>query len=175
MSLIVICGGGGKTTLVNKYPALFLDIDDFVWSSYNTNYHKQLSDAITLEDVNTISDIYKTIMVSSRHYLQSQSKIILGHHPIYSEWIGIELLAVMKPSIKLHELNISNRTPELKRIALRNWIDLTNAVMYDDWESFNKLIFKYVPAIIAGEIEPPSSAEEKKIKKRENIEKSEKN
>ena len=175
MSLIVICGGGGKTTLVNKYPALFLDIDDFVWSSYNTNYHKQLSDAITLEDVNTISDIYKTIMVSSRHYLQSQSKIILGHHPIYSEWIGIELLAVMKPSIKLHELNISNRTPELKRIALRNWIDLTNAVMYDDWESFNKLIFKYVPAIIAGEIEPPSSAEEKKMKKSEKIEKSEKN
>jgi hypothetical protein len=96
-------------------------------------------------------------MVSSRDYLQSQSKIILGHHPIYSEWIGIELLAVLKPSIKLHELNISNRTPELKRIALRNWIDLTNAVMYDDWESFNKLIFKYVPARNPGEIEPPPS------------------
>jgi hypothetical protein len=165
MSLIVICGGGGKTTLVNKYPDLFLDIDDFVWSSYNTNYHKQLSDAITLEDVNTISDIYKTIMVSSRDYLQSQSKIILGHHPIYSEWIGIELLAVLKPSIKLHELNISNRTPELKRIALRNWIDLTNAVMYDDWESFNKLIFKYVPARNPGEIEPPSSAEKEKTRR----------
>jgi hypothetical protein len=162
MSLIVICGGGGKTTLVNKYPALFLDIDDFVWSSYNTNYHKQLSDAITLEDVNTISDIYKTIMVSSRHYLQSQSKIILGHDPIYSEWIGIELLAVMKPSIKLHELNISNRTPELKRIALRNWIDLTNAVMYDDWESFNKLIFKYVPRHICRRNRTPVERRRKK-------------
>jgi hypothetical protein len=170
MSLIVICGGGGKTTLVNKYPDLFLDIDDFVWSSYNTNYHKQLSDAITLEDVNTISDIYKTIMVSSRHYLQSQSKIILGHHPIYSEWIGIELLAELKPSIKLHELNISNRTPELKRIALRNWIDLTNAVMYDDWESFNKLIFKYVPARFAGEIEPRRAPRKKKQEERKDRE-----
>jgi hypothetical protein len=146
MSLIVICGGGGKTTLVNKYPYLFLDIDDFIWSSYNTNYHKQLSDAITLEDMNTIGDIYKTIMVSSRDYLQTQSKIILGHDPIYSEWIGVELLTELKPSIKLHELNISNRRPELKRIATSNWLYLRNAVMYDDWESFNNLIFKEIPA-----------------------------
>jgi hypothetical protein len=140
MPLIVICGGGGKTTLIQKYPDLFLDIDDFIWSSYNTNYHKQLSDAIILEDMNAIGNIYKTIMVNNRDYLQTQSKIILGHDPIYSEWIGVELLTELKPSIKLHELNISNRTPELKRIALRNWIDLTNAVIYDDWESFNKLI-----------------------------------
>ncbi len=61
MSLIVICGGGGKTTLVNKYPDLFLDIDDFIWSSYNTNYHKQLSDAITLEDMNTIGEYTKQL------------------------------------------------------------------------------------------------------------------
>lgn len=33
MKLIVICGGGGKTTLNNTYPDLFLDIDDFIWSS----------------------------------------------------------------------------------------------------------------------------------------------
>jgi hypothetical protein len=167
MPLIVICGGGGKTTLVNKYPALFLDIDDFIWSSYNTDYHKQLSDAITLEDMNTISDIYKTIMVSSRDYLQTQSKIILGHDPIYSEWIGVELLTELKPSIKLHELNISNRTPELKRIALRNWIDLTNAVLYDDWESFNKLIFKYVPAKKSGKKESPPNFRKKREKDQE--------
>ena len=49
----------------------------------------------------------------------------------------------MKPSIKLHELNIANRTPELKTIALQNWIDLRNAIIYDDWESFSKLIIKY--------------------------------
>lgn len=85
-------------------------------------------------------------MVSSRDYLQTQSKIILGHDPIYSEWIGVELLTELKPSIKLHELNISNRRPELKRIATSNWLYLRNAVMYDDWESFNNLIFKEIPA-----------------------------
>ena len=143
MTLIVICGGGGKTTLIKKYPDLFLDIDDFIWSSYNNKYHSHLCDAIAIEDMNTIGNIYKTIMVNNRHYLQTQSKIILGHDPIYSEWIGIELLTEMKPSINLHELNIANRTPELKRIALRNWIELSNAIIYDDWESFNKLIFKY--------------------------------
>ena len=90
MPLIVICGGGGKTTLIKKYPDLFLDIDDFVWSSYNTEYHDNLSDAIALEDVNAITNIYKTIMVNNREHLQGQSKIILGHDPIYAEWIGID-------------------------------------------------------------------------------------
>ena len=62
-------------------------------------------------------------MINNRHYLQTQSKIILGHHPIYSEWICVELLAEMKPSTKLHEINIANRTTELKGIALQNWMD----------------------------------------------------
>jgi hypothetical protein len=82
-------------------------------------------------------------MINNRHYLQTQSKIILGHNRIYSEWIGVELLAEMKPSIKLHEINIANRTAELKVIALQNWMDLSNAIIYDDWESFSKLISKY--------------------------------
>jgi len=41
MKLIVICGGGGKTELVKKYPEIFLDIDDFIWSSHNLKYHKE--------------------------------------------------------------------------------------------------------------------------------------
>jgi len=43
----------------------------------------------------------------------------------------------------LHEINIANRTPELKTIALQNWIELSNTIIYDDWESFYKLISKY--------------------------------
>jgi hypothetical protein len=143
MPLIVICGGGGKTTLIKKYPDLFLDIDDFVWSSHNTQYHKELLEAIEVEDINTISNIYKSIMINNRHYLQTQSKIILGHNRIYSEWIGVELLAEMKPSLKLHEINIANRTPELKTIALQNWLELSNTIIYDDWETFYKLISNY--------------------------------
>jgi hypothetical protein len=64
----------------------------------------------------------------------SQSKIILGHNPIYSEWIGVELFAEMKPSTKLNEL---------KKIALQNLIDLHDTIIYNDWESFNKLLIKY--------------------------------
>jgi hypothetical protein len=143
MKLLVICGGGGKTTLTKKYPDLFLDIDEFVWSSHNNEYHKELLEAISTKDIDTIRNIYKSIMINNRDYLQTQSKIILGHHPIYCEWIGVELLAEMKPSLKLHEINIANRTPELKKIAFENWMDLSDAIIYDDWESFSKLISKY--------------------------------
>jgi hypothetical protein len=144
MKLIVICGGGGKTILTHKYPHLFLDIDAFIWSSHNNNYHDQLRHAIAVENRDTISNIYKTIMVNNRHYLQTQPKIILGHHPIYSEWIGVELLIQMKPSINLHQSNIKNRPPQIKRILLWNWLILSNAIIYDDWESFDTLIFKKV-------------------------------
>ena len=144
MKLIVICGGGGKTTLTQKYPHLFLDIDDFIWSSYNAKYHDQLRNAIAVENMNKISNIYKTILVKNRDYLQRQPKIILGHHPIYSEWIGVELLIQMKPSINLHQSNIKNRPLQLKRVVLQNWLDLSNAIIYDDWESFNTLIFEKV-------------------------------
>ena len=91
MKLIIICGGGGKTKLTKKYPDLFLDIDEFVQS---------LSEVIAIEDINTISSIYKSIMNTNRHYLQTQSKIILGHNQIYSEWIGVELLVEIKPYSK---------------------------------------------------------------------------
>jgi hypothetical protein len=153
MKLLVICGGGGKTTLTKKYPDLFLDIDEFVWSSHNTQYHKELLEAISVEDINTIKNIYKSIMINNSHYLQTQTKIILGHNRIYSEWIGVELLAEMKPSIKLHELNIVNRTSELKTIALQNWIDLSDSVIYDDWKSFYNLIFKYTGYKLLDDIE----------------------
>ena len=143
MKLLVICGGGGKTSLTKKYPDLFLDIDEFVWSSHNTKYHKELLEAISIEDINTIKNIYKSIMVNNRNYLQTQSKIILGHNQIYSDWIGVELLAELKPSITLHEINIESRTPELKIIAKQNWKDLSNAIIYDNWESFYKIISKY--------------------------------
>lgn len=143
MTLIVICGGGGKTTLMKKYPHLFLDIDHFVWC-YNTNYHEQLNNAIEIQDMNDISNIYKKIMIENNAYLQSQHKIILGHNPIYSEWIGVEILVQIKPSIRLHELNIATRTPQLKKVALQNWMELDNAIIYDDWESFHTLIFKNI-------------------------------
>lgn len=152
MKLLVICGGGGKTTLTKKYPDLFLDIDEFVWSSHNIQYHKELLEAISVEDINTIKNIYKSIMVNNRNYLQTQSKIILGHNQIYSEWIGVELLCEMKPSITLHEINIANRTPELKIIAKQNWKDLSDAIIYDDWESFYNLIFKYTGYELSNDI-----------------------
>jgi hypothetical protein len=148
MKLIVICGGGGKTELVKKYPELFLDIDDFIWSFHNVKYHKELQDAIMSEDVATVSNIYKTIITTSREYLQCQSKIILGHDSIYSEWIGIDLLVELKPSTRLHELNIGTRSPQLKKLSLLNWEKLSNATIYDDWEDFNKIISNYTGYLI---------------------------
>ncbi len=148
MKLIVICGGGGKTELVKKYPELFLDIDDFIWSFHNVKYHKELQNAITSEDVATVSNIYKTIITTSREYLQSQPKIILGHDSIYSEWIGIDLLVELKPSTRLHELNIGSRSPQLKKLSLLNWEKLSNATIYDDWEDFNKILSKYTGYLI---------------------------
>ena len=64
MALIVICGGGGKTTLMQKYPDFFLDIDDFIWS-YNTNYHDQLRYNKRFSSINANSDKSISILIFS--------------------------------------------------------------------------------------------------------------
>ena len=75
MPFIAICGGGGKSTIVKKYPHKFIDIDDFIWSSENKSYHKKLSTALKDENYDSIGNIYQEIL-SNNKKLQSENKII---------------------------------------------------------------------------------------------------
>ena len=60
MTCIVLCGGGGKTTLYEKYPDIFLDIDYFMWNS--SKYISSLNKALQNKDINGIGEIYQDAM-----------------------------------------------------------------------------------------------------------------
>ena len=84
MSFVAICGGGGKRTICNKYPDLFLDIDNFIWSEINRKYHKEIIHIINSNETDRndrLGNIYKTIMIKNKDKI-NKNKIILGHHPI---------------------------------------------------------------------------------------------
>ena len=76
MSSIVVCGGGGKTTIARKYPSLFVDIDDFVWSPVNQDHHRQLEHACETKNVAVIQTIYRGIMEKHATHLANCGKII---------------------------------------------------------------------------------------------------
>ena len=140
MSFISICGGGGKTTICNKYPELFLDIDSFIWSEINQEYHKEI---INSEE---IGKIYKTIMIKNKDKI-NKDKIILGHHPINAEWLNIKCIYSIKPNKELHEINIKNRDIKLQKIARNCWYNLKNAVIYNSYVEFENLLLQITKSV----------------------------
>ena len=140
---IAICGGGGKSTICSKYPDLFIDIDSFIWSTVNKDYHHQLQKCVKQGDVNTIGEVYKTIMIQNGHKL-NPNKIVLGHHPINAVWLNIKHIYSIKPSKQIHEENIRHREVHLQQIARRCWDNLPDAVIYNSYPEFEHLLLNSV-------------------------------
>ena len=143
MSYISICGGGGKTTICKKYPELFLDIDSFIWSDINKEYHDKLKDSINSGKIDEIDNIYKKIMIDNKDKI-NKDKIILGHHPINATWLNINNICSIKPNKEIHEKNIKNRSSKLQKIARNCWKNLKNAVIYNSYTEFENLLLQRI-------------------------------
>ena len=142
MSFITICGGGGKTTICEKYPNLFLDIDSFIWSEYNKEYHCDLVKAINTQNIEEISNIYKKIMINNRDKI-SKDKIILGHNSINAEWLNIKCIYSIKPNMILHRKNIEKRENKLKKIAINCWNNQKDAHLYNSYQEFEEKLLNF--------------------------------
>ena len=136
---IVICGGGGKTTLASKYGETFLDIDDFVWNDANKKFHPHLINAINKQNNSMIGNIYYKILTDNKKILQNSRRIILLHHPINAKWLNITFKGILRPSNLLLKNNIKNRTLNEQLLAITNWLQLKN-YDYIEYNDFNELI-----------------------------------
>lgn len=143
MSVIVICGGGGKTYISKKYNEL-LDIDEFIWSIKNKKYHNEILESIEKEDYNNLGEIYKTILIENKKYLQNLKKIILVHSQINAEWLDMKCLSIIKPQYNIFLHNIKNRNDKLKKTAINNWNKLNNSIQYNSYEEFETIIKKLI-------------------------------
>lgn len=142
MFVVVLCGGGGKSYLSKKYPDIFLDIDDFVWSDRNKYYHKHINNAIRKKSDIMVGNLYYKILTDNKNYFKETKKIILVHHPINAKWIGMNIEATIRPSIKFLKYNIKNKNKQLKYIAYQNWknLDYDNTLEYKSYDHFDKII-----------------------------------
>ena len=77
---IIICGRGGKTTIYQKQPHKYLDIDYFIWNQLNSNKIKELKIYLENNNLQKISQFYKNEMINNT-LLRNDNRIILTHHP----------------------------------------------------------------------------------------------
>lgn len=137
---IAICGGGGKTTIVNKYPGKFIDIDEFVWSDQNKCYHSEILRAVETNNNALLSVIYKELLTSNKGVFKNLNKLVLFHHPINAEWLDIECISCIKPDKKLFTENIADRNKDLQEISITSWENLEDALMYSSHNEFEEIL-----------------------------------
>lgn len=138
---IIICGGGGKTTLYNKFPTLFFDIDDFIWNYENQKRKTKLENYILSENNKGISKMYQYEM-ENNDLLRNDTRIILCHHPENAKWLNRDIKGIYRPSKELHLKNISNRTAYLQQLSIQDWELLSdyNPIEYNNFEDLYNLI-----------------------------------
>ena len=131
---IVLCGGGGKTTLCKKYPDKFLDIDDFMFQDIERK--EKLMKCIASEevDIKTLGNIYEHEMKNNED-LRNDKRTILVHRQNNAILLNRKVLLAAKPTKELHEKNISNREDKFKKLSRKDWIDITgdNVFIYNNF------------------------------------------
>lgn len=135
---IVICGGGGKSTLFKKYPDKYLDIDYYMWNTIEIK--DKLEKLLESNDIDGIGELYNFTFGNDKN-LRDEKRILLVHHPENALVLGREIIGIYRPSKKLHLKNIENREPFLKKLAIDNWNSFDN---FDfDFIEFSKYPFPF--------------------------------
>ena len=140
---IILCGGGGKTTLFNKYPHKFVDIDYFIWNRLKKKKLKNLENYIEINNIPKISEFYKFEMINNEE-LRNDKRIILTHHPNNSDLLNRNILGIYRPIKDLHEKNIKNRYEKIKILSRNDWNNLTkyNYTEFNNYNELENLIFQ---------------------------------
>lgn len=138
---IVICGGGGKTTLCKKYSNKFLDIDEFMFQDIERK--EKLMKCITSEeiDIKTLGNIYEHEMKNNED-LRNDKRILLVHRESNAALLNRKILLTAKPTKDLHEKNISNREDKFKKLSRVDWLDINGdkVFVYENFEElYNKI------------------------------------
>ena len=127
---IVICGGGGKSTLFKENSNKYLDIDHFIWQDPIRKI--KLENMLSDKDIEGIGKLYQEVMETNEE-LRNDPRIILVHRPENAEWLDRTILGIYRPSKKLHNKNIIDRPLYLQEMARKDWdaLDKYNPIEYD--------------------------------------------
>ena len=117
-SCIILCGGGGKTTLAKQFPAIVADIDELV--KRNENRRRLINYYFTQNNVSGISEVYRDAMLTDAT-IQNDSRIILLHRPGDAKILRRTILGIFRPSLTLHDRNISERSFYHQQLSRNDW------------------------------------------------------
>ena len=136
---IIICGGGGKTTLYENYSDKFLDIDYFIKENNKNICNCFSNDKI---DIQMIDNIYQSEMKNNLK-LRNDKRILLVYRRNNAILLDREILLIAKPSKNLHEKNISSRKEPFKNLARNDWLNIEgpDVFIYNNFEELYDKIF----------------------------------
>ena len=144
MSLIIICSGGGKTTLSKNNEGVFVDVDTLVWSKENEKLHPPLKEAIEKMNIMKIAEIYRKIIKKNKKNLLKCGRCILAHHPICGDWLGIKPSLTLKPTFDLHQSSIKHYETGKKCLSSLSWQNLTDAQEFSTFEELQKIVLSSI-------------------------------
>jgi hypothetical protein len=144
MSLIIICSGGGKTTLSKNNEGVFVDIDTLVWSKENEKHHPPLKEAIQGMNIFKIAEIYRKIIKKNKKNLLNCGKVILAHHPICGDWLGIKPILTLKPTQTLHQECITDYEKSKKCLSSLSWQNLADGQEFSTFQELQKIVLNKI-------------------------------
>jgi len=138
---IVICGGGGKTTLFQKNPDKYLDIDYYMWKTPSIKF--KLESYVKENNIAKIGELYQYVMLNDTQLIED-TRIILVHRPINAEWLQRKVLLIVRPKLEIHLTNIASRNENLQKMAIMDWNCLTqyDPIEYWDYSELEEIIEK---------------------------------
>ena len=144
MKLIIICSGGGKTTLSKNNEGIFMDIDTLIWSKENEKHHPKLKEAIEQMNIMKIAEIYRKIIKKNKKGLLMSNKVILAHHPICGDWLGIKPTLTLKPIYTLHQDVTKSFDSSKKCLSDLSWMNLVDAKEFTTFEELQQIVLSSI-------------------------------
>ena len=139
LTCLVICGGGGKTTIFHKNPLQFLDIDYYIWNIPTIKKKLKLYLAENMTD--NIGSLYQQVMLTDSK-LREDKRILLVHRPENALWLDRKILKIIRPNSEIHKKNIYARSEYLRKLAIKDWEALTpyNPIEYNNYIELEEII-----------------------------------
>ena len=144
MILIIICSGGGKTTLSKNNEGVFVDVDTIVWGKENEKYHPPLKQAIEQINIMKIAEIYRKILKKNKKNLLKCGKVILAHHPICGDWLGVKPTLTLKPIYTLHQDVTKSFDSSKKCLSDLSWQNLADAKEFSTFEELQQIVLSSI-------------------------------
>ena len=107
-------------------------------------HHPKLKEAIEQMNIMKIAEIYRKIIKKNKKGLLMSNKVILAHHPICGDWLGIKPTLTLKPIYTLHQDVTKSFDSSKKCLSDLSWMNLVDAKEFTTFEELQQIVLSSI-------------------------------